>query len=99
MHDRQNKFVSSELFELKIAGLGRNAPPQAVSSSPLATPRCSSSAICYQHPNRATPRMTAQALEEDRTNNVRTRIALATLSESIRHKIYKEQKIDSISVL
>jgi len=45
------------------------------------------------------PRTTAQALEEDRTNNVRTRIALATLSESIRHKIYKEQKIDSISVL
>jgi hypothetical protein len=38
-------------------------------------------------------------VEEDRTNNVRTRIAVATLSGSIRHKIYKEQKIDSISVL
>jgi hypothetical protein len=39
-------------------------------------------------------------VEEDPTNNfVRTRITLATLSGSIRHKIYKEQKIDSISVL
>jgi hypothetical protein len=38
-------------------------------------------------------------VEEDRTNNVRTRIALATLSGSIRHKTYKEQKIDPISVL
>ena len=36
-------------------------------------------------------------LEEDRTNNVRTRIALSLCL--IRHKIYKEQKIDSISVL
>ena len=94
--DKTSSF-HPHFFELKIARFRQKCPPQAV--SPLGTPRCSSAAICYQHLNRATPRTTAQALEEDRTNNVRTRIALATLSESIRHKIYKEQKIDSISVL
>ena len=34
MHDRQNNFVSSSLFELKIAGLGRNAPLKRSQTQP-----------------------------------------------------------------